>query len=291
MKKLSLSVGIVLVIAAALLLLLVRPWQTAQSTASSTAKSPRRVYVALGDSVAAGVGLDTASDSSACDRTEESYPAQLAHTERYDLTNVSCSGATIASGVAGPQEVNKLSVQPQLEQLYKVDKVRLVTLTIGANDAGWSRVLTQCYGGTCDTPDQAAAARAGMAQISSQLRTALDGMQQHYARAKQTPPTVLVTGYYNVFPRTIQGKCVDATDIEPAEVEYITELRQSLNAAIREATAQTNFAQYVPLDLSGHELCAKDPWIQGLAGSAPFHPTAAGQAALARQLAKTLRAQ
>ena len=92
-------------------------------------------YVALGDSVAAGVGLQYDSDSSACDRTNQAYPDVVAKRLNYKLSNVACSGATLPQGITGKQDVNELLVSPQLQQLFSMPKPKLITITIGANDA------------------------------------------------------------------------------------------------------------------------------------------------------------
>jgi hypothetical protein len=34
-------------------------------------------------------------------------------------------------------------------------------------------------------------------------------------------------------------------------------------------------------DFAGHQLCTPQPYVQGLGDAAPFHPTAAGQLAIA----------
>ena len=59
----------------------------------------QKTYVALGDSVAAGVGLETASDTTACYRYKEGYPQVLADSLTLRLTNLSCSGASIDAGL------------------------------------------------------------------------------------------------------------------------------------------------------------------------------------------------
>ena len=95
-------------------------------------KVKQPLYIAMGDSVAAGVGLNTYSDTTACYRTNESYPNLIAKTLDYKLYNLACSGASISTGVLGSQEVNKLSVAPQLLQLYALPTPHLITMTIGA---------------------------------------------------------------------------------------------------------------------------------------------------------------
>jgi lysophospholipase L1-like esterase len=88
-------------------------------------------YFALGDSVASGYGLD--DDGTPCRRSTLAYPwqvvTQLQSTfvlEQFDL--LACSGATtetIESQVTEP--LSRLTERPTL-----------ITLSLGANDFGWS---------------------------------------------------------------------------------------------------------------------------------------------------------
>jgi hypothetical protein len=90
--------------------------QQHQNRRRNNKEETKLTYTALGDSVAAGIGLNDPSDSSACDRTEQSYPNQLAKLQNYEMTNLACSGAKLTNGILQSQEINKLSLTPQLDQ-------------------------------------------------------------------------------------------------------------------------------------------------------------------------------
>src|SRR5882672_5758967 len=66
------------------------------SSAPATTPQPANTrYVALGDSVAAGLGLPAISgDDARCGRSALAYPALVAANLKLSLTNVACSGAT-----------------------------------------------------------------------------------------------------------------------------------------------------------------------------------------------------
>lgn len=232
-------------------------------------------YVALGDSVAAGVGLMGDSDSSACDRTNQSYPNQVAKQQKYKLVSLACSGATLPAGVLGSQTVNQLALDAQITQLYAQPNPKIITLTIGANDAHWTDVIKACYVGSCahiDSIDN------DLASVTTNLSSALDQLKQHYG---QTLPQVVVTGYHQVFPVSPTADCSDLTGIDGTELAYGRELQSSLNKTIQSVVSNYEFARYAAVDFSGHELCTSDSWVQGLADKMPYHPTALGEQAFA----------
>lgn len=68
-------------------------------------------------------------------------------------------------------------------------------------------------------------------------------------------------------------------------------MRGQMSAAA--AQSGVEFADFYDTSLH-HDVCAKEPWVQGRVGSrqgAALHPLAAGQAALARQLRTVLSKQ
>lgn len=89
----------------------------------------------MGDSVASGRGLD--DDETVCRQSRLAYPWLVVErlqeafvVQQFDL--LACSGATTATLEQQVSEVlSRLSVQPTL-----------LTLTVGANDFGWSDVFT-----------------------------------------------------------------------------------------------------------------------------------------------------
>lgn len=240
-------------------------------------------YVALGDSVAAGVGLKDASDASACNRTEQAYPKVVARTLNYTVTNLACSGATIPAGLLGVQEVNKLQIPAQLQQLFALPKPDVISLTIGANDVQWSSMLRTCYTAVCGSSTDEAIIRHHLSDMRADLTKALIELQQHYA-ANSGKPRVFVTGYYQVFPDAVTAACSDITGLDAAELAWGRKVQADINATIQTAVGAQSSATFVPVNFVAHELCTSEPWIQGLGAPQPYHPTAAGQAAIAKSL-------
>lgn len=245
-----------------------------------TVSQPTKSYVALGDSVAAGVGLKTDSDSSACDRTNESYPNQVATALHYKLKNLACSGATLPAGILGPQDVNQLALASQLTQLFSQPKPELISLTVGANDINWTSIIGKCYTAECGGPEDTANVTMLLNVVNINLNTALTQIQNHY---KAAVPKVIITGYHQVFPSDSTA-CADLTGIDAAELHWGRQQQASLSDTIKQATNSFSFASFTPVDFSGHELCTPDSWVQGLYDKQPYHPTQAGQTAFAKQI-------
>lgn len=274
--------GVLVVVGLLVAITLVRLLPAKKSSAPVSYKGS---YVALGDSVAAGVGLDEYSDSSACDRTTQAYPAVLAAKLQYKLQSVACGGATTQDGLMGAQDVNRLIVTPQIKAATTGQKPQLITLTIGANDAGWTTFLQKCYTASCGSSSDTDAVSAGVATAASNIRQALDQIRSTYPTGT---PQVVITGYYQLFPASPTAGCAELTGIDTSELSWIASLQSSLNTALQTAGSGYDFVRYVPISFAGHELCTADPWIQGLGAKAAYHPTAAGQAAIADQIARAM---
>jgi lysophospholipase L1-like esterase len=240
-----------------------------------------KYYVALGDSVAAGVGLKYDSDASACDRTNQSYPNRVASELQYRFTNLACSGATLSAGIQGSQNVNQLAEPPQLTKLFSLPKPDIISVTIGANDANWTGIIAKCYTDECGTIDDTAAVDASLSTVNTNLTKLLLQIQNHYGR---NVPRVLVTGYHQVFPVTSSNGCTDLTGIDATELTWGRQLQSKISATLQHATTGYSFATFVPINFSGHELCTADPWVQGLGDKDPYHPTAMGQSVFAQAI-------
>ena len=241
-------------------------------------------YVALGDSVAAGIGLQNYSDSSACNRTNESYPNLVAQARNYNLTNLACTGATLPEGILGAQNVNNLAVAPQLDKLFALPRPEVISVTIGANDAGWTSLLAKCYTSTCGSEADTATVDARLTAVTSHLTTMLTRIRDHYGA---TIPKAVVTGYYQLLPAII-GSCPDATGIDQSEVTWARARQESIISVLKTVTGQFSFATFAPIDFTGHELCSANSWEQGISDKAPYHPTADGQAAIARAVESSI---
>lgn len=233
-------------------------------------------YAALGDSVAAGVGLSTpVPGDDRCGRTFDSYVYQVAEERGFqEIINVSCLGATLGDlfteqGISGP------NLEPQLDGAFASGTPELITITAGANDVRWDDFLRKCYAGTCGTPTDERVAGALLTAMEVKMQFLFESIDQ---RSGGSPPEVIMTGYYN----PLSEEC---SEIEPRlttdEIAWLEEKTDALNEMLEEGAENSGFAEFVSINFEGHDVCSDDPWVQTLDDPAPFHPTFEGQQAIA----------
>jgi len=111
-------------------------------------------------------------------------------------------------------------------------------------------------------------------------------------RALGRVPEIVFTTYPDPLPRTATGLalCPDGAGVGPEQLAYMHRLVATLNRALRDALVDTpgvRVADPAPA-FAGHRWCDADPWVHGPSifvtdpsSRAPFHPTAAGQRAIA----------
>lgn len=236
-------------------------------------------YVALGDSVSAGFGLPVTSISRediVCGRSLEAYPQQIADYYQIPVQNVSCAGAKIDEGLYGNQERGGQNLQPQLDAAFAGGTPNLITITAGANDLRWSWAIYQCTEFNCgDSRLADLLARAYVADLRIELNAALAQIEQ---RSNGTPPLVALSGYYNPFSGNTT--CADAQGITTDEAAWLSTQSDALNSTIEAVSAAYWFAEFVPIDFTGHELCSAEPWVQGANDAGAYHPNLAGQRAI-----------
>lgn len=231
-------------------------------------------YAALGDSVAAGAGLTT--NDSVCGKSAEAYPYTVAATTGLTLTHTACTGAKADEGIYDSQTRNGTTLNSQLDQAFANGAPDLITLSIGANDARWTQFIRQCYYIRCGYSVDTARFSAYLVDLKLELNVI---MAKISTLSSGNPPQVIVTGYYNPFSSTA---CTATNNLTSAEISWLRSRTNSLNTAIRGTVGKYSFADYAPVSFSGHDICSADSWIQGLNDPAPFHPTAAGQQAIAK---------
>lgn len=90
-------------------------------------------------------------DDDACRRSTRAAPAQAALAlEKSDprtpvtFVHVACSGATIRSGVLGPQSGQTLSQIDQVRRILGNQRIDAIVLSIGGNDVGFTSILETC---------------------------------------------------------------------------------------------------------------------------------------------------
>lgn len=248
-------------------------------------------YVSLGSSFAAGAGIGPVKPGTPprCSRTENNYATLLAARLGLTLDDQGCGGAT-SGHVTGPW--NELPAQIDA---VTVD-TRLVTLTIGGNDLNYVGTLFMagcdpvagltvqgqtmpCAALRAPTEANFARAESGLRAIAQQVRT-------------RAPLARLVfVQYVTLLP----AQPCPATAISPEGAALARSIAARL-ATITATVARDAGADLLATDqLSrGHTPCDPQPWAKGRPDpadprpGAPWHPNAAGHAAIAAELAGIL---
>lgn len=256
---------------------------TTSPAAPATTDPAAPSYVALGDSYTAAplIGDEPAADG--CLRSSANYPALVAEELGYALVDVSCAGAT-TENLRTAQATSTGEAPPQLDAVGA--DTDLVTIGLGGNDDGvFSRMLGCAAGGATDVA------------CRDDLEAAIDGLGAHLTEAvaaiRERAPeaTVVVVGYPQILGP--DSACPDRLPVPDQVLPYFAGLNERLHAVQETAAAEAG-TPYVDLyDASaGHDVCADEPWINGLENTPgigmAFHPLAAGQAAAAELVVAAL---
>lgn len=215
-------------------------------------------YVALGDSYSSGTGTGSYTLDSGCQRGTSAYP-YLASRQRpnTDLVFVACSGATTSSLMSS--------------QIASVTAAtRLVSVTIGGNDAGFSSVITSCVTIGCST-----AVANARTFIQNQLPARLDTVYSAI-RAQAPGARVAVLGYPRLFGAS---GCFSTTGIDSGERTALNSMADLLRDTIRARALAYGFSfvDAIPV-FASHPVCSSE-WINGLniiRTSESFHPNRPG---------------
>lgn len=250
----------------------------------SKSKSKANVYAALGDSVAAGLGLPPSTSATPrdlqCGRSPLGYPTLVAKSLKMPLVNASCSGAKVGD-IFTKQAVDGPNIPAQLDTAFTYGIPKIITMTAGANDAHWQDFLQICYSGNCATQSTTLAANAYLKVLQLKLYYMFYAVD---ARSGGNPPQMYVTGYYNPLSSACVGTAVTANEMVWLNAEVA-----ALNQTIKNVAAKFPYATFVPVSFAGHDICSSSPWVQGLHSPAPFHPTATGQKAISSAIIRAMR--
>jgi lysophospholipase L1-like esterase len=238
---------------------------------------PQVQVVVMGDSTAAGIGNPRPTHPSrldvACGRSAASYAVDLGQINDWKVLNLACSGATIRAGILGPQPMTDATAPAQFGEAKRATEASYVIVSIGADDLGWSALLQLCAVTTCDD-------KASTAYFQQQLSSFTVDYYQLLRRLAALPshPKVLVNLYYNPFDTT--AHCLDHVGLTPEKEIWLIRLLEAMNKVLENGARETGLVAVRP-DFTGHAICNPEPYVQGLHGRAPFHPTVAGQLAIA----------
>jgi lysophospholipase L1-like esterase len=252
--------------------------------AGSAQAAPR--FTALGDSFAAGPLIPVPLTPLGCLKSSSNYgriaQRTLAFAEYRDAT---CSGAE-TEDMTAPQNVSPGPNPPQFDSLSA--DTRLVTLTIGGNDIGFSDLAQDCvailpFGSPCRdrytrNGDEISRRITATAPL---VDAVLDGI-----RARSPLARVLVVNYSAILPHTGSG-CWPRMPITPRDVVWLRSKHEELNAMLAQ---QAGANKAVLVDVygasRGRDACTGsgtrwvEPYIPGNA-AAPLHPNLRGMQAMA----------
>jgi lysophospholipase L1-like esterase len=260
---------------------------------STGLQAPVVRYTALGDSYSSGTGAPPYTDAQ-CRRSPVTYSSFVAGSSVAGLpvdqpVRAACHGAKTIDMYTSQHP----GYGPQLDFIRP--NTRLVTLTIGGNDLGFSDRLTGCVltadcsgGGPLVTPEQLYQTQVQLTALYRQIRAEM-----------RSDGKLLVMSYPKVLPDPD-----DATDPQPTpercpgvngnlnegERRLISQATAQVDRMIRDAVIATGVSGVIyvnGLDLfRGHRVCAGtgNEWANGFVLSSisdSFHPNAAGYQAMA----------
>jgi lysophospholipase L1-like esterase len=250
--------------------------------------SSQRLYVGLGDSVAAGAGLSSTyinEPASGCVVSSESYVSIVANELQIPYINAACSGATARNLLFTQRIPNNQTPQPaQIDAAFSYGAPELITISAGANDARWVEYLQKCYRARCGTRFD----NLLMRNLRNSLQTKLQNAMQdiNYRTSDTSPPQVILVGYY----MPISQSCsVRFPEVTPEEITWMRSQVNELNNTIKSVADQYAFASFAPVNFDGRDICSANPLMQGLNDPAPFHPTAEGQRVIAQSVLGQIR--
>jgi len=235
--------------------------------------------VVIGDSTAAAIGNPLITGASAldraCGRSSESYAADLAVVNTWNVLNLACSGATIANGLLGAQVLpNGQVAPPQLTEAQRATHAKVIIVSVGADDVEWSIMTRLCVASAvCND-------KVSAAFFNSQISAFTRSYYQLLADLAELPgnPAILVNQYYSPFGSDIG--CLAKYGITAAKEKVLLSRLGQLNTVLAQGAQTFGFGVTEP-PFTGHELCTADPYVQGPGDPAPLHPTAAGELAIA----------
>ena len=226
------------------------------------ARADDHLYVALGDSYSSGLGTgEYLPDGSTCQRSPHAFPALLAAEQGWRLRFGACAGATVP-------HVRRA----QLGLLGR--RTARVTVSVGGNDAGFARVLSECA-----TPWWLGDCRGAVEQARAFVQDRLPERLRRLLRdveASAPDARVVVVGY----PRLFQGEdCNAGTFFTPGEQRRLNRTADLLDRVLGRA-AEAHGARFAdPTQrFLGHGVCAEREWVNGLSRpiTESYHPNRAG---------------
>ncbi len=267
-------------------------------------------YFGMGDSFASGEGnvtgnYDPATDVAGvneCHRSNDSYSSLIVqNTSMTGPEFVACSGAVIAD-ILAPGQYGEAAQVDALGASANSTSPRVITVSIGGNDAFFADTLVSCLSAASCHLDAAIAGPVdtAIANMGPALEQAYTAILNHPGNGNNFTGLVVV-GYPHLFGT---GPCALDTFYDAGERAWMDSRADALNAVIQTVVAnmaaageRIHFADMVPV-FAGHESCGSavdtnDPstqWINLLTSPIvhSFHPNQYGHAEMATRIQQVI---
>lgn len=278
-------------------------------------------YWAGGDSFSSGEGdtthnkkryeRGTNSDTNRCHRSLKAFPHKVqqrleSQGEDYELIFSACSGAKIGdydhrNSAYGEESAQRDTIDPE--------RTRLVTITLGGNNAGFGNVVGNCM--TYLRPDKTYNCMQHVEHTMTEIPK-IDFVNLYGDLLKDAPlARIMVVGYPRMFDRDPRFLCQVPLSLEPLfywpeQQRAFNDIVDQLNVRITDAIKQVNEKQpannrrleYVDVSelFSGHGICATKflRWVNLLIVNGPidekssywqsFHPNVKGHSEIAKRV-------
>ncbi|MFI9784244.1 SGNH/GDSL hydrolase family protein [Kitasatospora sp. NPDC051984] len=263
----------------------------AQFVAAQPAAAADRQWVALGDSYTAGfiraAGEVFEIPRDGCERTDQSYPQLIERDfgSLFELTNVSCTAATIENVTDEPQEPIGRHFPPFSEDPdYPFPAVPpqsaavgpdtdVITVGVGGNTLGFADFLVKCPelgqgtggAGTPCKDELGASVPDRLNRVSREYDRMLAVLHERAPRAK-----ILAVGFPTIFPKdTAKCRYGDLTQfgtITQGDLDWLRQdVLEPLNRIIEKSTGTQEAADFVDLYESSaeHSVCDASKWVEG----------------------------
>lgn len=245
---------------------------------------------ALGSSFAAGPSIQPIVNEAA-GRSGRNYAHLLAAKLHANLTDLTVSGATLLNVLSEKQEAGIQTFDPQLD--YLPSNTDIVTLTCGGNDIGYIGSLMNqsliSHVGT-DPWLMASGAKATPPLDAPELKRRLVAIIDK-TRLIAPNSRLFLVQYLSVIGNDTKPRYDVA--LSPEHVRHFDNVARMLaQAYVDSGQERPSCVEVVPVaEVSrDHGLGSAIPWVRGFApemllhGPAPFHPNAAGHAAVAEMV-------
>ena len=181
--------------------------------ATAATPPPRPLYLALGDSVAAGVGAQPPATQGYVPELHDLLTAEVTCGNgqalgcRLDLVNIAEPGATTTTLLARQLPSAVSLITQRRTTATPIDDVRLITLDIGGSDA-FGPVLQACSSDP-QAPSCATTISTVLGAVTTNFQTILSGLRE----AAGTDTTIAVMTYYNPLPGCVLAAQTSLADL------------------------------------------------------------------------------